>query len=120
MSTENTENNEVDTTLTEAVAELQKVVSHNAKVTMGQYENLLNGVRLNNLLINAIIRKVGLSAESVKEECDKIQAEMQAELEAEQAKKAAEELAESEEADQSLSMAGGEGDHPEEAIVFGD
>ena len=114
MSEETTEVQ--DTTLTDAIAELQKVVSHNAKVTMAQYESLMNGIRLNNLLVNAIIRKVGLSAEDVKEECDKIRDEM-----AEEAKKEAEASEEDTSDDtQGLSMSGGEGDHPPEAVVFGD
>ena len=107
-----------DTTLTDAISELQKVVSHNAQVTMKQYESLLNGIRLNNLLINAIIRKVGLSADEVKDECDKLSLELE-----EEAKKAQEALNEEQSSDkesETLSMEGGEGDHPEEAVIFGD
>ena len=109
--------NPSEPTLQEAVAELQKVVSHNAQVTMHQYENAINGVRLNNLLLNAIIRKVGLSAEAVKDECDKIREEIEA-----QAKENAEEPSQDEQAStpDTLSMTGDGGEHPEGAIVFGD
>ena len=118
MSTDTTEETQENATITDAVSELQKVVSHNAQVTMNQYENLLNGTRLNNLLINAIIRKVGLAPEEVKDECDRIKEELIA-----QAKELEEETSSDEapsQEEETLSMAGGEGDHPEEAIVFGD
>ena len=85
---------------------------------MKQYESLLNGIRLNNLLINAIIRKVGLSADEVKDECDKLSLELE-----EEAKKAQEALNEEQSSDkesETLSMEGGEGDLPEEAVIFGD
>ena len=117
MTEQNIKPEHENSTITEAVTELQKVVSHNAKVTMNQYENLINGTRLNNLLINAIIRKVGLSPEEVKEECEIIKVELE-----KQAKEMAEaEATEDQPADgEQLSMSGGEGDHPPEAVVFGD
>jgi DNA polymerase III delta subunit len=85
---------------------------------MKQYESLLNGIRMNNLLINAIIRKVGLSAEEVKDECDKLSLEL--EEEAKRAEAALNEEQSSDAASKNLSMGGGEGDHPEEATIFGD
>lgn len=109
-------NNTPEPTIQDAVAELQKVVSHNAQVTMHQYENAINGVRLNNLLLNAIIRKVGLSAEAVKEECDKIREEIEA-----QAKEQQEEAPQEDQTSTpgNLSMTGEGRDHPEGAIEFG-
>lgn len=101
-------------TIHDAVTELQKVVSHNAQVTMHQYENAINGVRLNNLLLNAIIRKVGLSAEAVKDECDKIREEIEA-----QAKESEEQDAQEAPSEDVLSMEGEGREHPEGAIEFG-
>lgn len=108
------ENETTEPTIHDAVTELQKVVSHNAQVTMHQYENAINGVRLNNLLLNAIIRKVGLSAEGVKDECDKIREEIEA-----QAKESEEKDAQEQPSTDNLSMEGEGREHPEGAIEFG-
>ena len=110
-------NSPTEPTIQDAVSELQKVVSHNAQVTMHQYENAINGVRLNNLLLNAIIRKVGLSAEAVKEECDKIREEIEAQAKEQQEQAEQEDQAS---APGELSMSGDGGEHPDGAIVFGD
>lgn len=106
-----------ETTIQDAISELQKVVSHNAQVTMHQYENAINGVRLNNLLLNAIIRKVGLSAEAVKDECDKIREEIEAQAKEQQEQ---DEQEDQTSAPGELSMSGDGGEHPDGAIVFGD
>ena len=111
-------NKSKEATLKEAIAELQQIVTHNAKVTMNQYDNVVNGTRLNNLLINAIIRIVGLDAEEVRKECEILKDELL--REAEEASKLAEEE-KTEEADEGkLSMSSGDGEHPKEAIIFGD
>lgn len=117
QTTETTETSEP--TIQDAVKELQKVVSHNAQVTMQQYDNAINGIRLNNLLLNAIIRKVGLSAEAVKDECEKIREEIEAQAkEQQEAQQESQETQDTE--SQELSMQGEGGEHPEGAIVFGD
>ena len=106
---------ETKASLKDAVGELQQVVSHNAKVAAKNYEHLLEGVQMNNLVINAVLRCVGLSVEELEREIATIREEAEIQSQQEEEEVSIEERLESLEE-------GGDapGEHPEGAVIFGD
>lgn len=96
------------------IEELKKVITHNAQVASENHARLGQAIQLNNLILNALIKKLGVSVAELEAVCEEIKAEVEAQEE--QQLKKEEKTFDPKDINKAPDQPG---EHPEEAFIFG-